>query len=269
MRGHGRHDVDGVGRSRAGHRGSRASVRASGCTSTRRMPGSAMVCPELRWAFEGVDRADSLVVNPTSGCSCRSTARCCGAAGRRRSAPPSASFPSTSGHTGRGRLDRRLRPRARAKVPLAQALGRAALLRAGGPAAAHSRARAAGGAVRGLGAGGAWLGDLGAAALLARLLPPGRVGRGERAAGRARERDAASSSSRTRSSAGATCCGWPSGRSGRVRTTCGSRGTCCDARPPLCEPGTQLARFLDPQVGFPQYAECGRRRGVAPELRRR
>jgi aromatic-L-amino-acid/L-tryptophan decarboxylase len=26
--------------------------------------GSAMVCPELRWAFEGVDRADSLVVNP-------------------------------------------------------------------------------------------------------------------------------------------------------------------------------------------------------------
>ena len=23
--------------------------------------GSAMVCPELRWAFEGVDRADSLV----------------------------------------------------------------------------------------------------------------------------------------------------------------------------------------------------------------
>jgi aromatic-L-amino-acid decarboxylase len=26
--------------------------------------GGAMVCPELRWAFEGVDRADSLVVNP-------------------------------------------------------------------------------------------------------------------------------------------------------------------------------------------------------------
>jgi aromatic-L-amino-acid decarboxylase len=25
--------------------------------------GSAMVCPEFRWAFEGVDRADSLVVN--------------------------------------------------------------------------------------------------------------------------------------------------------------------------------------------------------------
>jgi aromatic-L-amino-acid decarboxylase len=26
--------------------------------------GSAMICPELRWAFDGVDRADSLVVNP-------------------------------------------------------------------------------------------------------------------------------------------------------------------------------------------------------------
>ena len=26
--------------------------------------GSAMVCPEFRWAFEGVDRTDSLVVNP-------------------------------------------------------------------------------------------------------------------------------------------------------------------------------------------------------------
>jgi aromatic-L-amino-acid/L-tryptophan decarboxylase len=26
--------------------------------------GSAMVCPEFRWAFEGIDRVDSLVVNP-------------------------------------------------------------------------------------------------------------------------------------------------------------------------------------------------------------
>jgi aromatic-L-amino-acid decarboxylase len=26
--------------------------------------GSAMVCPELRWAFEGIDGADSLVINP-------------------------------------------------------------------------------------------------------------------------------------------------------------------------------------------------------------
>jgi aromatic-L-amino-acid/L-tryptophan decarboxylase len=37
--------------------------------------GCAMVCPELRWAFEGIERADSLVVNPhkwlltTQGCS--------------------------------------------------------------------------------------------------------------------------------------------------------------------------------------------------------
>src|SRR5581483_3374118 len=26
--------------------------------------GSAMVCPELRWAFEGIEHADSLVINP-------------------------------------------------------------------------------------------------------------------------------------------------------------------------------------------------------------
>ena len=26
--------------------------------------GSAMICPELRWAFEGIERVDSLVVNP-------------------------------------------------------------------------------------------------------------------------------------------------------------------------------------------------------------
>jgi aromatic-L-amino-acid decarboxylase len=43
--------------------------------------GSAMICPELRWAFEGVDRADSVVVNPhkwlltAQGCSALWTRR--------------------------------------------------------------------------------------------------------------------------------------------------------------------------------------------------
>jgi aromatic-L-amino-acid/L-tryptophan decarboxylase len=43
--------------------------------------GAAMVCPELRWAFDGVDRADSVVVNPhkwmltTQGCSALWTRR--------------------------------------------------------------------------------------------------------------------------------------------------------------------------------------------------
>jgi aromatic-L-amino-acid/L-tryptophan decarboxylase len=43
--------------------------------------GCAMVCPEFRWAFEGVERADSLVVNPhkwllsTQGCSALWTRR--------------------------------------------------------------------------------------------------------------------------------------------------------------------------------------------------
>jgi aromatic-L-amino-acid decarboxylase len=43
--------------------------------------GSAMVCPELRWAWEGIERADSLVVNPHKwlftpvDCSCLWTRR--------------------------------------------------------------------------------------------------------------------------------------------------------------------------------------------------
>jgi aromatic-L-amino-acid/L-tryptophan decarboxylase len=43
--------------------------------------GSAMVCPELRWAFEGIDGADSVVVNPhkwlltSQGCSALWTRR--------------------------------------------------------------------------------------------------------------------------------------------------------------------------------------------------
>ncbi len=43
--------------------------------------GAAMVCPEFRWAFDGVDRADSLIVNPhkwlltTQGSSCFWTRR--------------------------------------------------------------------------------------------------------------------------------------------------------------------------------------------------
>ena len=43
--------------------------------------GAAMVCPEFRWAFEGVERADSLLVNPhkwlltTQGCCCFWTRR--------------------------------------------------------------------------------------------------------------------------------------------------------------------------------------------------
>src|SRR5205085_6642070 len=43
--------------------------------------GAAMVCPELRWAFDGVDRADSLLVNPhkwllvPTDCSCIWTSR--------------------------------------------------------------------------------------------------------------------------------------------------------------------------------------------------
>ena len=63
--------------------------------------GSAMVCPELRWAFEGVDGADSLVVNAHKwmlvpvDCSLVWSRR------PRRSVPRSAWCPSTSDSRGR------------------------------------------------------------------------------------------------------------------------------------------------------------------------
>ena len=59
--------------------------------------GSAMVCPEFRWAFDGVERADSLVVNAHKwmltpvDCSLLWTRR------RPTSAPRSASCPSSCG----------------------------------------------------------------------------------------------------------------------------------------------------------------------------
>ena len=36
----------------------------STCTWTRRGAGSAMICPELRGLWEGVEGADSIVFNP-------------------------------------------------------------------------------------------------------------------------------------------------------------------------------------------------------------
>ena len=74
-----------------------------------------------------------------------------------------------------------LRPGARPPLPLAQALGRAALLRRRRPAGDPARAHPACGALRRLGRGRARLGARRAAAFLARRLPPERLGRGERA----------------------------------------------------------------------------------------
>ena len=153
----------------------RASARASGSTSTPRTPARrwcARSCAGHSRASSAPTRSSS---TRTSGCWCPSTARCCGAAGRRRCARPSASFPSTCarrddvdslGDYGPA-LGRRFRSLKLWAV--LRCYGREGLQRL------DSRARAAGGAVRGLGARGARVGGLGAAALLARLLPAGRA----------------------------------------------------------------------------------------------
>ena len=93
------HDVDGVGRSGARDRGSRASEPASGSTSTRHMRGR-------RWCARssgGRSTASSARIRwsstRTSGCSSRSTARCSGADARRRCARRSRSYPSTCGRS--------------------------------------------------------------------------------------------------------------------------------------------------------------------------
>ena len=60
--GHGRHHLHDLGGPGAGDRRRR---RAAGAWLhvDAAYAGSAMVCPEFRWAFAGVERADSLVVN--------------------------------------------------------------------------------------------------------------------------------------------------------------------------------------------------------------
>src|SRR5207237_517840 len=78
---------------------------------------------------------------------------------------------------------------ARPPLPVAEALGGAALLRPRGPPADDPRRRSARRALRELGAGRARLGGGRTAPLLARLLPARGERRRERGAPRARERD--------------------------------------------------------------------------------
>ena len=91
---HRRHHGQRVGRSGPRDR-RRLRGRRHLAARRRRLRGQAMVCPEFRWAFAGVERADSLVVNAHNGCSRRWTARCCGRAGPPSCAPPSAWCPSS------------------------------------------------------------------------------------------------------------------------------------------------------------------------------
>ena len=151
--------------------------------------GSAAVCPELRDAFAGWERADSVRRQPAQvAADADGLLRALDAPARR----PPRRFQPRSGVPARprgGREPLRVQPRARPPVPGAEALGGAPLLRARGPAGADPRGDRPGGAVRGLGSRRAGLGGDGAAAVLARLLPPRRHRRGERGAARARQRD--------------------------------------------------------------------------------
>ena len=122
--------------------------------------GRAMVCPEFRWAFDGVERADSLVVNAHKwmltpmDCSLLWTSR---PDGLPRRLQPRPRVPAHAGRGGRAQLVG-VRPGARPALPLAQAVGGAALPRPLRAAADDPRARPAGRAVRGAGRGRARLG---------------------------------------------------------------------------------------------------------------
>ena len=151
--------------------------------------GSSWICEEERWSADGVELADQLVVvNPhkwllvPADCSLVWTAR---PDEWREAFTLIAGVPA---HRRRGVLARRLRPAARPPLPLAQAVGGAALLRRRGAARDPARAHPTRGALRRLGRAERRLGARRAAALLARRLPPNGLGRGERAARGARER---------------------------------------------------------------------------------
>ena len=243
------HDLDRIGRSGARDRRRVRAAPACGSTSTPPTPGR-------RWCARSCGGRSRASIAPTrssstrtSGCSCRSTARCSGADGRRRCARPSRSFRSTCarrdavdslGEYGPA-LGRRFRSLKLWAV--LRCYGREGLQRL---IREHVRlAELFEGWVR---AEPGWEvsaprhfslvcfrrdgSDEENEALLERVNASGR-----------------GCSSRTRSSKGGTCCGSRSVSSGRRRTTCGTRGRCCAARPPASEPpGTELARFRYPQV---------------------
>ena len=186
--------------------------------------GSAMVCEELRWAFEGVERADSLVVNPHKwlftpvDCSLLYTRR---PEELRARLQPRARLPADAT---RRRRTSWTTGRARPALPRAQALGRDPLLRTRGARGDDPGALAAGAALRRLGRGRAGLGDRGAGSVLGRLLPARGLRRGEPRRSSSGPTRPASSSSRRPSSTGGSSSAWRSGTCGRPRTTSAGRG---------------------------------------------
>ncbi len=151
--------------------------------------GSAMVCPELRWAFEGVDRADSLVVNAHKwmlvpvDCSLVWSRRPDVLRDAFSLVPEylrTADAVDSLGEYGPA-LGRRFR--ALKLWAVLRCYGREGLERM---IREHVRLAAQ---FEGWVHDGAGLGDLRAAALLARLLSPRGIGRGERGAARADQRE--------------------------------------------------------------------------------
>ncbi len=151
--------------------------------------GSAMVCPELRWAFAGVDRADSLVVNAHKWMLVPVD---CSLLWSRRPEALRAAFSLVPEYL-------RTSEEVESIAEYGLALGRRfrslklwAVLRCYGREGLQRMIREH---VRLAELFESWVrAEPGweisrATALLARLLPPGRVGRGERAAPRARQRD--------------------------------------------------------------------------------
>ncbi len=151
--------------------------------------GSAAVCPELRPLFAGWERADSIGVNPHKWLF---TPMDCSAFWSGRPDDLRNAFSLVPEYL---RASEDVVSLSEYSVPLGRrfrALKLWAVLRCYGREglqAVDPRARAARRALRGMGARGARLGGLRAASLLAGLLPARRVGRGERGAARAGQRD--------------------------------------------------------------------------------
>ena len=153
--------------------------------------GSAMVCPEFRWAFAGVDRADSLVVNPHKwlltpmDCSLLWTSR------REDFRRAFSVVPRVPAHARRRGCaqPQRVRARAGAALPRAQTVGGSPLLRPQRAAAPHPQRDRPGVAVRALGPGDRRLGGVRASAVLAGVLPTRGRGRSQPRAARAGQRE--------------------------------------------------------------------------------
>ena len=233
-RGHRRHDLDDVGRSRAGDRGCRrggrcvAARRRRLCRLGARVPG----VPHARAGARRLARRQPAQVAVHAR---RLLVHLHGAA--RRPARGLCAHARVPAHIGRGRDEpQRVRPGARPALPRAQAVVRAALLRPLRAAGADPRARAAGRAVRGLGARRARLGGLRAAPLLGRVLPARRATTlAARRCSRPSTR-VARPTSRIRGWTTATCSASRSATPGRRRPTCTSPGMRYGARRPAWAP---------------------------------